>query len=215
MMEYAFTLFDTAIGRCGIAWSGCGIACLQLPEADDAATRARVLKRCPDAREAPPPPGVARAIEGIAALMRGEAIDLSAVALDMDGVPPFCRRVYEAARMIAPGATLTYGDIAARLGDPAAARAVGQALGQNPFAIIVPCHRVVAAGRKSGGFSAHGGVTAKRRLLAIEGAQANPGPTLFDRDGGLRFDPDPVDRDRRRNRTAGQADPKQYRASRR
>src|SRR6202043_3637494 len=106
----------------------------------------------------------------IAALLRGEAVDLSAIALDMEGVPPFCGRVYETARRIAPGATLTYGDVAARLGDPGAARAVGQALGQNPFAIVVPCHRVVAAGRRLGGFSAHGGIAAKQRLLAIEGA---------------------------------------------
>jgi methylated-DNA-[protein]-cysteine S-methyltransferase len=215
MTEHAFTLFDTAIGRCGIAWSGRGIACVQLPEADDASTRARILKRCPDAREGPPPPGVARAIDGIAALMRGEAIDLSAVALDMEGVPPFYRRVYEAARMIAPGATLTYGDIAARLGDSGAARAVGQALGQNPFAIVVPCHRVVAAGRRLGGFSAHDGIAAKQRLLAIEGAPANAEPTLFDHDGGLCFHPGQVSRDRRRNETAAQADPRQHPASRR
>jgi O-6-methylguanine DNA methyltransferase len=210
MTEHAFTLFDTAIGRCGIAWSGRGIACVQLPEADEASTRARILKRCPDAREALPPPGVARAIDGIAALMRGEAIDLSAVALDMDGVPPFYRRVYEAARTIAPGATLTYGEIAARLGDPAAARAVGQALGQNPFAIVVPCHRVVAAGHRPGGFSAHGGVASKQRLLAIEGTPASAEPTLFDRGGGLRFHPGPVSRDRRRDEPAAQASSKQH-----
>jgi len=102
-------------------------------------------------------------------------------------VPDFNRRVYEVARMIAPGTTLTYGAIAKELGAPDA-RGVGEALGQNPIPIIVPCHRVVAAGRKSGGFSAPGGVATKLRLLAIEGARLDDTPTLFDRDGGLRFD---------------------------
>ena len=186
----SFTLFDTAIGRCAIAWSERGVVARQLPEASEAATRARVVKRHPQAREvAPPPPDITRAIDAIISLTGGEARDLSSIALDLAGVPEFHRRIYAVARTIPPGATLTYGDIAARLGDPGAARAVGQALGQNPFAIIVPCHRVVAAGGKSGefksgGFSAHGGAATKRRLLAIEGA--NP-PTLFDRDGGLDF----------------------------
>jgi len=191
MTPPSFTLFDTPIGRCGIAWSARGITALQLPEATDAATRARLAKRNGEAREAPPPPEVARAIADITALTRGEPRDLSAIALDMDGIPEFHRRVYAVARTIGPGATLTYGEVAARLGEAGAARAVGQALGANPFAIIVPCHRVVAAadkvgGFKPGGFSAHGGAATKRRLLAIEGA-ASEAPTLFDRDGGLEF----------------------------
>jgi methylated-DNA-[protein]-cysteine S-methyltransferase len=173
MKALGWTLFDTAIGRCGIAWSGRGVVGMQLPEANERATRARLLRNFPDAREAPPPPEVRCALDGIVALLRGKASDLAAVALDMDGVPPFHRRVYALARKIPPGATLSYGDIAARLGAPGAARAVGQALGHNPFAIIVPCHRVLAAGGKVGGFSANGGVTTKRRLLAIEDAQAN------------------------------------------
>jgi methylated-DNA-[protein]-cysteine S-methyltransferase len=173
MNAFGWTLFDTTIGRCGIAWSGRGVVGVQLPEANERATRARLLQNFPDAREAPPPPAVRRALDGIVALLRGEASDLAAVELDMDGVPPFHRCVYDAARKIPPGATLSYGDIAARLGAPGAARAVGQALGHNPFAIIVPCHRVLAAGGKVGGFSANGGVTTKRRLLAIEDAQAN------------------------------------------
>jgi methylated-DNA-[protein]-cysteine S-methyltransferase len=122
---------------------------------------------------------VRRAIDGIVALLRGEASDLSSVALDMERVPPFHRRVYDIARTIPPGATLSYGEIAARLGDPSVARAVGQALGQNPFAIVVPCHRVLAAGRRSGGFSAPGGVRTKLLLLEIEGARASGIPTLF------------------------------------
>ena len=129
----------------------------------------------------------AQTIDDIVALTRGERRDLSLIALDMEGVPDFNRRVYEVARTIAPGTTLTYGAIAKELGAPDA-RGVGEALGQNPIPIIVPCHRVVAAGRKSGGFSAPGGVATKLRLLAIEGARLDDTPTLFDRDGGLRFD---------------------------
>jgi O-6-methylguanine DNA methyltransferase len=167
----SFSVFDTAIGRCGIAWSGKGIVCVQLPESRDLDTRARLLRTCPEAREAAPPPDVRRAIDGIVALLRGEASDLSTVALDMDGVASFPRRVYEITRTIRPGATLSYGEVAARLGDPGSARAVGRALGQNPFPIVVPCHRVVAAGGKAGGFSGSGGVATKLRILAIEGAQ--------------------------------------------
>ena len=173
MTAHGFTLFDTVIGRCGIAWGGRGVVGVQLPEARELQTRARVLQRFPDAREAPPPPDVQRALDGIVALLRGEASDLSAVALDMDRVPPFHRCVYEVARGIGPGVTLSYGDIAARLGVPGSARAVGQALGRNPFALVVPCHRVLAAGGKVGGFSANGGITTKLRLLSIEGGQVN------------------------------------------
>jgi len=184
----SFSLFDTAIGRCAIAWGERGVVALRLPEANDQATRARILKRHRQAREAPPPPDIAHAIDAIVALTGGEARDLSAITLDLEEVPEFHRRVYTVARTIAPGATLTYGDIAAQLGDPDMARAVGRALGQNPFAIIVPCHRVVGAGGRSGGFSAHGGAATKRRLLAIESARTEDEPTLFDRHGGLDFE---------------------------
>jgi methylated-DNA-[protein]-cysteine S-methyltransferase len=180
MTAQSFALFDTAIGRCAIAWSARGVAGVQLPEAGEAATRARVRRHFPDATEAPPPAEVQRAIEGIVVLLHGEPGDLATIVLDMTGVPPFERRVYEVARTIAPGATLTYGEIAARLGEPGAARAVGQALGRNPFPLIVPCHRVLAASGKAGGFSAHGGVTTKLRLLSIEGANPGGEPTLFE-----------------------------------
>jgi O-6-methylguanine DNA methyltransferase len=189
MTGHGFALFDTTIGRCGIAWGARGVVGVQLPEAHALETRARLLRRFPDAREAEPPPAVRRAQGGIAALLRGEARDLSAVVLDMEHVPPFHRRVYEVARAIPPGATLSYGAIATRLGAPGSARAVGQALGRNPFAIVVPCHRVLAAGGKVGGFSANGGVTTKLRLLAIEGAPTNDQPGLFDGDGAYGFDP--------------------------
>ncbi|WP_437636738.1 methylated-DNA--[protein]-cysteine S-methyltransferase [Sorangium sp. So ce854] len=190
MTAHGFTLFDTAIGRCGIAWGGRGVAFVQLPEARDSETRARVLQHLPGAREAPPPPDVQRALDDIVALLRGEARDLSAVALDMERVPPFHRRVYEVARAIPPGATLTYGDIAERLGARGSARAVGQALGRNPFPIVVPCHRVLAAGGRIGGFSGNGGVSTKLRLLAIEGAHAAGAPSAEGGDAGpLGFDP--------------------------
>jgi methylated-DNA-[protein]-cysteine S-methyltransferase len=179
-MTKQFALFATAIGPCAIAWGGRGIVGVQLPEACEADTRARMRRRLPDASEAPPPPAVERAINAIVALLSGAARDLSAIGLDMDGVPDFNLRVYAVARQIPPGATLTYGEIARRLGDPGLARAVGQALGRNPFPIIVPCHRVLAAGGKLGGFSANGGASTKRRMLAIEGAPAIGGPTLFD-----------------------------------
>ena len=160
---------------------------MQLPERDEATTQARLLKRNAGARTAPPPPEVAQAIHDIVALVRGERRDLAAIVLDMEGVPDFNRRVYEVARTIAPGTTLTYGAIATELG-LADARGVGEALGQNPFPIIVPCHRVVAAGRRTGGFSARGGIATKLRLLAIEGARLEDAPTLFDRDGGLKYE---------------------------
>ena len=178
----AYTFFDTAIGCCGIAWSDRGVVAVQLPEADESRTRARLARRCPNAQLAPPPPPVARAIAGIVALLRGQSSDLSAIALDFTRVEAFERRVYEVARTIAPGGTLSYGEIAQRLGDPLLARDVGQALGHNPFPLIVPCHRVLAAGGKAGGFSANGGVTTKLRLLTIERARTSDTPTLFEGD---------------------------------
>jgi methylated-DNA-[protein]-cysteine S-methyltransferase len=178
-MAVFFALFDTAIGRCAIAWGTRGIACVQLPEVNELTTRARMLQRFPCAREAAPPSEVERARDRIVALLRGETGDLSSVLLDMDLVPPFHRRVYEAARSIPRGATMTYGALAAQAGLAGSARAVGQALARNPFAIIVPCHRVVAAGGRTGGFSADGGTTTKLRLLAIE-RQAKSAPGIFD-----------------------------------
>ena len=173
MSTHGFALFDTSIGRCGIVWGTGGIAGVQLPEPRVAATRARVLKRFPGAVPQSPPPDVRRAMDGIVTLLRGETSDLSTVKLDMLGLPDFDRSVYEVARTIAQASTLTYGEVAARIGAPGSARAVGQALGRNPFPIIVPCHRVLAADGRTGGFSASGGAETKLRLLAIEGACPN------------------------------------------
>ena len=179
MSEITFVLFDTAIGRCAIVWNARGIAGVGFPEGNEQATRKRLLRRHPSAREASPPRDVQEAIDDIVALLAGDLRDLSHVRLDMAGLSDLQRRVYDIARTIPAGATLTYGEIADRLGDRVLARDVGEALGDNPFPIIVPCHRVLAAGGKLGGFSAPGGGRTKLRLLAIEGAQPG-GPTLFD-----------------------------------
>ncbi|HWO14155.1 MAG TPA: methylated-DNA--[protein]-cysteine S-methyltransferase, partial [Polyangiaceae bacterium] len=185
MSEYEFALFQSPVGRCAIAWSARGVAALQLPEGRELATRARVLSRFPEALEAAPPATVEQAIAEIRALLAGKSSNLARVELDMRGLPPFHQRVYEAAREIPAGSTLSYGALATRLGAPGSARAVGQALGRNPFAIIVPCHRVLAAGGKVGGFSANGGITTKLRLLACEA----PGSSAAEPFDGFEFDP--------------------------
>ena len=178
MSEIAFALFDTAIGRCAIVWSARGIAGVGFPEGSEQATRKRILRRHPSASDASPPGRVQAVIDDIVALLAGEPRDLGRVAIDTDGLPEFNCRVYEIARTVPPGATLSYGEVAERLGDRNLAREVGEALSQNPFPIIVPCHRVLAAGGRVGGFSAYGGIRTKLRLLSIEGAQPG-GPTLF------------------------------------
>lgn len=176
-----FALFPTEIGTCGIAWDEHAVITgVQLPERSDSLTRDRLLRRAQAGmRESAPPAEIQRVIEQVQRLLRGEPVDLSAVPLALAATPDFNRRVYEVARTIPPGQTVTYGDIAARLGQRGMARAVGQALGANPFPIIVPCHRVVAAGGKNGGFSAGGGVRTKLRMLAIEGATVNALLPLF------------------------------------
>ncbi|MGE4250304.1 MAG: methylated-DNA--[protein]-cysteine S-methyltransferase [Parvibaculaceae bacterium] len=180
MKTAAYSFFPTGIGACGIAWGAQGITGVSLPEAHEARLRARFNTRFPEAQEAPPPPEVARAIARIQALLAGGRDDLQDIALDDAEVPTFNKRVYAIARRIPPGATRTYGDIAKELGDPLLAREVGQALGRNPFPIIVPCHRVLAAGGRTGGFSATGGVETKFRMLAIERAKTDNTPSLFD-----------------------------------
>ena len=177
MTQYA--LFETPIGWAGIAWSEAGLAGVHLPERDPEVARRSFLRRFPEIVEAEPTSAVADTIGAIRRLLAGEAVDLSAVPLDLSRTPEFHARVYEIARAIPPGETLTYCQIAERLGDKLLARDVGQALGKNPWPIVVPCHRVVAAGGKLGGFSARGGVNTKLKLLAIEGAQAAAQADLF------------------------------------
>jgi methylated-DNA-[protein]-cysteine S-methyltransferase len=180
METVGYTLFDTEVGRCGIAWSESGITAVRLPAADEEMTRAGIRRRAPTARESEPPDGIRQAIDAIQSLLRGERTDLSRVRVDLKGVPEFNRKIYAIAREIPPGRTLTYGDIAKRLGDVQLSQAVGKAMGQNPVPIIVPCHRVVAAGGKSGGFSAPGGSRTKLKMLMIERAKFGSAPDLFD-----------------------------------
>jgi methylated-DNA-[protein]-cysteine S-methyltransferase len=172
-MSDSFTLFETPIGTGGIAWNERGISGLQLPEPDTGRLRARLRRRFVGAVESLPPPEIRQALDLITALLHGEPSDLSGVHLDMEGVPAFERRVYEVARTIPAGETVSYGEIAGRLGDVHLAREVGQALARNPFPIVVPCHRVIAAGGRLGGFSARGGVATKQRLLSIERANVS------------------------------------------
>jgi len=181
MSTLEFSIFDTALGRCAIVCGAGGVLGVQLPERNDERLRSRIARRFPDAEEASPALDVRRAIERIAALLAGQKADLSGIRLDMSRIGAFERRVYEAARRIPPGETATYGEIAEELGDRALARDVGQAMGRNPYPIIVPCHRVVAAGGKLGGFSARGGADTKLRMLAIEGAAVNQQIDLFGR----------------------------------
>jgi len=174
-------LFDTAIGRCGLAWAPLGLQAVQLPEMSDEGTSHRLLKSAGASDLLSDwPPMVAQAIEGIQALLRGEPRDLQELVLDLSRLTEFQRAVYAIARAIPPGSTRTYGDVALELGDVKLARAVGQALGHNPFAPVVPCHRVLAAGNRPGGFSATGGAATKLRMLGIEGAVLSDTLPLFD-----------------------------------
>ena len=180
MAGRGYSIFDTGIGRCGIAWGPLGIAGVQLPEAREIETRRRLFLLYPDAREQRPPENVEIAIEGIVALLRGETADLSDVTLDLTGIPAFNQRVYAFARTIPRGETRTYNEVAAALRASGAVYSVAQAIGRNPFMIIVPCHRVLEAGNYTDRISPNGGCISKRRLLSIEGAQTTSSKTLFD-----------------------------------
>jgi len=161
--------FDTALGRCGLVWSERGIVASLLPDA----SLERLKRRHPTAQPAAELPAhIAHAVEGIRALLGGEVRDLTDIQLDERGIPEFRRQVHALTRAIPPGQTRTYGEIAAALGQPGAARAVGRAEGDNPFPPIVPCHRVMGAGGEPTGFSAPGGVETKRRMLLIEARAA-------------------------------------------
>src|SRR5450631_3704551 len=181
MAGRGYTIFDTGIGRCGIAWSDIGVAGVQLPEAREIETRKRLFQLYPDARDMRPPVTVEIAIEGIVALLRGEASDLSDIALDMTGIHAFNARVYEITRAIPRGETRTYAEVAAILRATGAVHSVAQAIARNPFMIIVPCHRVLEAGGYADRISPNGGAISKRMLLSIEGARSSiSSKTLFD-----------------------------------
>jgi methylated-DNA-[protein]-cysteine S-methyltransferase len=171
-------LFATRLGTCGIGWSESGVTRLQLPERTPTATERR-LKSRPTASEpdAPPSP-VQAAITMLELYFEGARVDFSPVALDLGGVGTFHRAIYDLARSLGWGQTATYGDLARQAGSPRAPRAVGQAMGHNPVPIIIPCHRVLAAGRRIGGFSAYGGAVTKHRLLALEGVHIGGTPLL-------------------------------------
>ena len=175
-----YALFDTAIGRCALVWRGGRIVGTALPETSDDRVRAGLARRFPDAGESDPPPFAADAIARVTSLLGGGGTDLADVALDFADAPDFDRSVWQAARRIPCGEVRSYGEIAREIGAPQAAQAVGLALGRNPVPIIVPCHRVLAADGKSGGFSAPGGVATKFRILEIEGAKRPGEPELFE-----------------------------------
>jgi len=171
-----YHLFDTAIGLCGIAWSDDGVTRFRLPDSDrDAAERAFGAKAEPQA----PPPRVARVIAEAERYFTGERIDFGATDLDLARVDPFHRAIYDALRAVGWGEIVTYGELAKRAGAPGAAQEVGVAMARNPVPLIIPCHRVLAAGGKLGGFSAPGRTEAKQRMLALEGVFINNQPRLL------------------------------------
>src|SRR4051812_19070090 len=171
-------LFETRAGPVRLKWNEHGITAIEMPELRPRELRAQLAEQ--DANGAPA--FVAEAARTLKRHLAGEPQDLTALPLDLTVLAPFQRAVYERIRSLPPGRTSTYGEIAAMLGKPGASRAVGQALGRNPFLVAVPCHRVLAAGGAPGGFSAPGGVIAKQRLLALEGVK-------LEVDHGLPFDP--------------------------
>jgi methylated-DNA-[protein]-cysteine S-methyltransferase len=180
MAGRGYTIFDTAIGRCGVAWGDLGVVGVQLPEVREIDTRKRLFHLFPEARELRPPINVEAATEGIAMLLRGGVSDLSDVTLDMTGIPAFNQRVYAFARSIPRGESRTYADVASALRASGAIHSVAQAIARNPFMIIVPCHRVLEAGHYADKISPNGGVISKRRLLSIEGTHPTTSRTLFD-----------------------------------
>jgi methylated-DNA-[protein]-cysteine S-methyltransferase len=172
-----YAVFETVGGFCGIGWNDVGITHFQLPTRTEDATEHLMHRRAPAAVRTTPTPEVAQAIEAAKRYFAGEAIDFSGFTLDLAGQEPFFRQIYDATRRIGWGRTTTYGTLAKELGaGPEAARDVGQAMANNPVPLIIPCHRVLAAGGKLGGFSAPGGSSAKERMLALEGVNLAPPP---------------------------------------
>lgn len=180
-----YHLFETALGFIGIAWSERGLTRLQLPERDHAATERRLLATLPGADGGHPveqraeelPAGITEAVAAIRRYAAGETVDFSGVAVDLGTADAFRLAIYDAARQLGFGETTTYGALAASAGHTGLARETGQALGKNPVPIVVPCHRILAAGGKIGGFSAPGGATTKERLLELEGVRVGPPPS--------------------------------------
>ena len=173
-----YLVFETAGGFCGIAWSSGGISRFQLPSRTADATQRNLLRRLPAAEPGTPTSDVVEVIAAVKRYFDGEKIDFSGIQLDLDEQDGFFRRIYAAARRVAWGHTTTYGTLAKEVGaGPEAARDVGQAMARNPVPLIIPCHRVLAAGGKVGGFSAPGGSDAKLRMLELEGVRVGPPPS--------------------------------------
>jgi len=181
MASASFHFFKTDIGYCAIVWRGSVVAGAALPEAGRHQAILSLQRRFPGAVERPPLDDISATVDAIIRLLAGQDEDLSSIPLDLSAVGPFERSVLAAALRIPRGEIRTYGEIASDVGAPGAARAVGRALGANPVPIIVPCHRVLGADGRSGGFSAPGGASTKLRILEIEGARRGPEPELFDR----------------------------------
>ena len=174
-MMHDYLIFETAFGFCGIAWNDVGITRFQLPTQSRDRTERALLRRVPDAMPGTPTPQVTEAIDAVKRYFEGAETDFSGVALDLGEQDAFFGQVYAALRDIGWGRTTTYGALAKKLGaGPEAARDVGQAMARNPVALIIPCHRVLAAGGKVGGFSAPGGAATKIRMLKLEGVQIEP-----------------------------------------
>jgi methylated-DNA-[protein]-cysteine S-methyltransferase len=172
-----YLIFETKRGFCGIAWNNVGITRFQLPTKSAEAAERALLRRVPGAERGAPTPEVAEAIATVKRCFEGEETDFSGFALDLGEQDPFFKQIYAAARRVGWGRTTTYGALAKELGaGPEAARDVGQAMARNPVALIIPCHRVLAAGGKVGDFSAPGGSAAKIRMLALEGVHLEPPP---------------------------------------
>jgi len=170
-----YFIFETAGGFCGIAWNNVGITRFQLPTGSAEATERTLLRRVPGAEPGAPGPDVVKAVAAVKRYFAGEETDFSGFSLDLREQDTFFKQVYSAARRVGWGRTTTYGTLAKELGAaPEAARDVGQAMAKNPVALFIPCHRVLAAGGKVGGFSAPGGSAAKIRMLELEGVHVEP-----------------------------------------
>jgi methylated-DNA-[protein]-cysteine S-methyltransferase len=172
-----YLIFETRGGFCGIAWNNVGITRFQLPAKSAEGAQRMLLRRALGAKPGAPTPEVAEAVAAVKRYFEGKETDFSRFKLDLGEQDPFFQRIYSAARQVGWGRTTTYGALAKELGaGPEAARDVGHAMAKNPVALIIPCHRVLAAGGKVGGFSAPGGSAAKIRMLALEGVHVEPAP---------------------------------------
>lgn len=179
-MGVAYTVFDTAVGRCAIAWGQNGVLGVQLADVREIETRRRLLRQFPEARELPPPADVQYFIDSIGIALRGQFAELSDIPLDMSNLSPFDCRIYEMVRRIPRGETRTRAEIATQVGSPGIVHSLAQALARNPFALVVPCHRVLESAGRIDGIPTNGGAMTRARLLSLEGALPSRGSTLFD-----------------------------------